>query len=619
MMKQFRKISFGLLVCLLFSWLGVAAKGGSYASNPWGYPSIVQVQKYMLDHYQGSGWGVRNWVFEKRKEGYWVGKNELNQRELTDKELLWSAETGKFLPLKNYAKSDGPFGYDWNYPSGGSIRDIRYDYAPYYGYAGWAEDALADFVNWEGGTAAEMYGIGLAWNVHASNLLSLNSPWALKEVLLPRTVGNPPFTQPDWDKWSESANMSIYWMNMAAASDPGMLTFIGSLHTKALNEVMAAWLNNWVYEGNMVARKWLTPGMYDEVSLGMARAMLESCDVDAILFTQGDMDTYPLLYVQEQEQYRKDVQIVNLSLLNWPDYALAVRKKMGLRFALMDTEIQQIKYMTLGDDPSVQAYTDWVNALRVHDKHEVFKVKGKTVWLPGKAGTEGIKLEIKENYLSIGNWLMLDILFGYAGKQPIYFTDPPNFFQQSDAWIDWEGWVYQLKMVPNSEDKVSPKWDSINQSLMGKNEWLNGDVFHKADDRWFELLVTRKYLDAIDLLLEKGDNPSAKGYLAYFVSRFGEEWVFMDEWESMYERAVKIGDLETAKLIATRLATHFRNGDYEGYPNCVLYWRAMGVFTRMKEKVEAQGWKDVLKIFPKKLKDHGWPLGESAETNVGPR
>lgn len=65
--------------------------------------------------------------------------------------------------------------------------------------------------------------------------------------------------------------------------------------------------------------------------------LLNTVDADAILFTQGDNDTYPLLSLQEYDGVRKDVSVVNINLLNVHQIASLMRDRFRVPISYNDS------------------------------------------------------------------------------------------------------------------------------------------------------------------------------------------------------------------------------------------------------------------------------------------
>ena len=82
---------------------------------------------------------------------------------------------------------------------------------------------------------------------------------------------------------------------------------------------------------NIISTNWYKcdkSGYYFPIDF--AYNLLVGCEENGILFTNGDNDTYPLWYLQTVEGFRRDVSVVNLSLLNTSYYINQLQRKHNL-------------------------------------------------------------------------------------------------------------------------------------------------------------------------------------------------------------------------------------------------------------------------------------------------
>jgi len=238
------------------------------------------------------------------------------------------------------------------------------------------------------------------------------------------------------------------------------------------------------------------------VALATAINFLQSCDKDAILFTVGDNDTFPLWYAQEVEGIRRDVRVANLSLLSGDWYINQMRKQVyesaplpiTLRPDQYRATNREVTY--LAEQPDIQGYENLKDIFDVIENHEEalqqvtegeklnfiptksFSVTVDTAFIR-KSGmvpkfykdsiVSAMNFKINQDAIMRSDLIVLDIIAHNNWKRPIYFSSSvaSEALQGLSEYTLQEGCAFRLVPVHVKETEGQP--GGVNTTTMYNN------------------------------------------------------------------------------------------------------------------------------------------------------
>ena len=335
-------------------------------------------------------------------------------------------------------------------------------------------------------------------------------------------------------------------------------------------------------------------------AIAMAKNYLESCEKNAILFTIGDNDTFPLWYAQEIEGIRTDIKIVNTSLFMTDWYIDQMKFKTyeaeGLPISFNHNEYVGDKLDYVAHIPKtdarwdIKAFIDFIkdprstidlqNGQTIHffptnkiripvDKNAI--IKNKVV---NKKDYDSIvpyiDLDIKGSAMYKNRLMMLDVLANNNWERPIYFTGG-SFGDDDYLWmkdyLQLDGLVYKLVPIKTPVDKDNPydmgQIDSEKMFDLVMNwKWGNGDlttIYHDPETRKNSISYRTNMARLMEQLINEGDKEKAKKVIELALTKMPMDYysyyTMVEPFASGY---YELGEKAKARELLERLMIKYK-------------------------------------------------------------
>ena len=328
-----------------------------------------------------------------------------------------------------------------------------------------------------------------------------------------------------------------------------------------------------------------------------ANNFLQSCDENAIIFTYGDNDTYPLWYAQEVENIRRDVRVVNLSLIAVDWYINQLNRKVNdsppIKLTMTPAAIRGYKRNQVFVDPYKNGpRMNIKDAIKfVNEDHPVPVSSGRMMesYLPTAKFSipvnrnlvrqnnvvkdlgnvvDAINFDINKSYVLKGDLAVMDIIANNAWERPIYFavTVRQASLLGLDEYLQMEGLGLKLIPVKAGKDPLVPgvlgkgrvDADKVYDNVMNKFMWGNFDKYELFVDKSYAPSVqSHRYmmLRAVQEFIRRGENAKAVELCDKYFEAF-PNMNFPYDYNSFYfiQSYTTAGETEKAKKHALILA-----------------------------------------------------------------